>query len=180
MSIACYILLVVDLKNVPVAYKWGRFLQHVKPKMANTGAKKRAASKKKAAIKKKAINTTLPAQVTQNATMRLDANDPQLHVALLSHNNDALVVQASLLVDLIKNEQKTMCVLMVKKFAERSLSELVDADQKIEVANCIREFDIHLSLLDMQHQRLVNPSLPTYQHSLPPYIRASGFPGPYV
>ena len=170
MSITCYILLVVDLKNVPVAYKWGRFLQHVKPKMANNGAKKRAARNKRAACNRKAaINTTLPVQVTQNDTMRPDANDPQLHAALLSHNNDALVVQASLLVDLIKNEQKTMRVLMVKKFAERSLSELVDADQKIEVANCIREFDIHLSLLDMQHQRLVNPSLPTYQHFPPTY-----------
>ena len=139
MSITCYILLVVDLKNVPVAYKWGRFLQHVKPKMANTGAKKRAASKKKAAIKKKAINTTLPAQVTQNATMRLDANDPQLHAALRIHNNEALVLNASLLVELIKNEQKTMRVIVMKKFAENSFLELVDVDQKIEVANCIRE-----------------------------------------
>ena len=141
--------------------------------MANNGAKKRAASKRKAASKRNAaINTTLPVQVTQNDTMRPDANDPQLHAALRIHNNEALVLQASLLVDLKENEEKRMRVIIMKKFAEHSLPELVDADQKIEVANCIREFGIHLSLLHMQHQRLVNPSLPTYEHFPPTYEQA--------
>ena len=115
--------------------------------MTNTGAKQGAM--------KKEANGGKPDNITASNT----TSDSQ--VKQLLQKNDALVQKALLLQDLIEDEKK--------KLPENSLSELVDADQKIEVANCIREFDIHLSLLDMQHQRLVNPSLPTYQHFPPTY-----------
>jgi hypothetical protein len=105
--------------------------------MTNTGAKQGAM--KKEANKGKpdnrtASNTTSHSQVRQ-----------------LLQKNDALVQKALLLQDLIEDEKK--------KLPENSLSELVDADQKIEVANSTRELDVELSLVPMQAHRLVQRSV---------------------
>jgi hypothetical protein len=105
--------------------------------MTNTGAKQGAMKKEANEGKpdnRTASNTTSDSQVIQ-----------------LLQKNDALVQKALLLQDLIEDEKK--------KLPENSLSELVDADQKIEVANSTGELDVELSLVPMQAHRLVQRSV---------------------
>jgi hypothetical protein len=105
--------------------------------MTNTGAKQGAM--------KKEANGGKPDNITASNT----TSDSQ--VKQLLQKNDALVQKALLLQDLIEDEKK--------KLPENSLSELVDADQKIEVANSTRELDVELSLVPMQAHRLVQRSV---------------------
>ena len=84
---------------------------------------------------------------------------------MLIHKGEVHSLRSLRLVDLVENEQKTLRATRMKKFAEDSLPALEDADQKAEVAECIRELDHHLSMLCIQKERLVNSTLPAYEQS---------------
>jgi len=144
--------------------------------MTNAGAKQRAKQKKakqKKPKKKAPSNTTSPVSPDRPPTYQQAKHgsithwyyDGVLAAALVIHKNEALLVKASLLADLIENEEKTLHTTEMKKFAEDALPTLEDSDQIIEVAQCIRELGVHLCLLCIQKKRLVAPTLPTYEQA---------------
>jgi hypothetical protein len=142
--------------------------------MTNSGARQRAKQKKAKQKRKAASNTTSHVspehrpptyQQARSGSISQSYDDPQLRRALVMHKNEALLVKASLLADLMENEQKTLHTTKMKKFAEAAWPTLEDSDQKIEVAQSIEELGVHLSLLCIQKERLVAPTLPTYEQA---------------
>ena len=130
--------------------------------MTNAGAKQRAKQKAKQRAKQKKATQKEPKQKEPKQSLPFDG---VLASALLIHRNQALLVKASLLADLIENEEKTVHTTELKKFAEDALPTLEDPDQIIEVEQCINELRVHLYLLCCKKKRLVAPTLPTYEQA---------------